>query len=165
MQWVGMNLKTAMLVEVSTFWFGQPERDQHVEEDGWVAEFWLYTTHVWHRWLKVVVVIVGLKMPGGGCVPLISHLISRSRGEALNPKHTRSLTHRSADTCTQCTHRHMDMYIPSVFVVFSYIYTPTPVKKVISYPTYRLSAVTNCLFYQRLIFKNNLWSWLYDVVL
>lgn len=31
-------------------------------------------------------------MPGGGCVPLIPYLISRSRGEALNPEHTHTLT-------------------------------------------------------------------------
>lgn len=31
-------------------------------------------------------------MPGGGCVPLIPYLISRSRGEALNPEHTYTLT-------------------------------------------------------------------------
>lgn len=43
-------------------------------------------------WLKVVVVIAEIKMPGGGCVPLIPYLISRSRGEALNPEHTHTLT-------------------------------------------------------------------------
>lgn len=43
-------------------------------------------------WLKVVVVIAKIKMPGGGCVPLIPYLISRSRGEALNPEHTHTLT-------------------------------------------------------------------------
>lgn len=31
-------------------------------------------------------------MPGGGCVPLIPYLISRSRGEALNPEHTHTHT-------------------------------------------------------------------------
>lgn len=54
-------------------------------------------------WLKVVVVIAGLKMPGGGCVPLIPYLISRSRGEALNPKHTHTLTLLQTHICT-CTH-------------------------------------------------------------
>lgn len=57
---------------------------------------------MWHMcgccWLKVVVVIAGLKMPGGGCVPLIPYLISRSRGEALNPKHTHTHTHSLANT-------------------------------------------------------------------
>lgn len=43
-------------------------------------------------WLKVVVVIAEIKMPGGGCVPLIPYLISRSRGEALNPEHRHTLT-------------------------------------------------------------------------
>lgn len=31
-------------------------------------------------------------MTGGGCVPLIPYLISRSKGEALNPKHTHTLS-------------------------------------------------------------------------
>lgn len=57
-------------------------------------------------WLKVVVVIAGLKMPGGGCVPVIPYLISRSRGEALNPKHTHTLTHSSANR-----HAHMHPYM------------------------------------------------------
>lgn len=55
-------------------------------------------------WLKVVVVIAGLKMPGGGCVLLIPYLISRSRGEALNPKHThKRLLIVGANTYTLCS--------------------------------------------------------------
>lgn len=78
---------------------------------------------MWHMcgccWLKVVVVIAGLKMPGGGCVPLIPYLISRSRGEALNPKHTHTLTHSLANTHAHMhihtqpptkTHKHIHMF-------------------------------------------------------
>lgn len=50
-------------------------------------------------WLKVVVVIAELKMPGGGCVPLIPYLILRSRGEALNPKHTHMRTLLQTRVC------------------------------------------------------------------
>lgn len=37
-------------------------------------------------------------MPGGGCVLLIPYLISRSRGEALNPKPSLLDLHRHAYT-------------------------------------------------------------------
>lgn len=46
-------------------------------------------------------------MPGGGCVPLIPYLISRSRGEALNPKDTHTLTNSLANTNT---HMHVHMF-------------------------------------------------------
>lgn len=42
-------------------------------------------------------------MTGGGCVPLISYLILRSRGEALNPKHTHTLTQ-------SLPHNHMNIH-------------------------------------------------------
>lgn len=74
---------------------------------------------MWHMcgccWLKVVVVIVGLKMPGGGCVPLIPYLISRSRGEALNPKHTHMLTHSAANT-----HMYLHTHTPSQKHTYGY---------------------------------------------
>lgn len=59
---------------------------------------------MWHVcaccWLKVVVIIAGLKLTGGGCVPLIPYLISRSRGEALNPKHTHTLSRSLTNVST-----------------------------------------------------------------
>lgn len=68
---------------------------------------------MWHVcgccWLKVVVIIAGLKMTGGGCVPLIPYLISRSRGEALNPKHTHSLNHSLTNVSTY-SQRLMQLY-------------------------------------------------------
>lgn len=68
---------------------------------------------MWHMcgccWLKVVVVIAGLKMPGGGCVLLIPYLISRSRGEALNPKHTHTLSHSLANARA---HMHANTHNP-----------------------------------------------------
>lgn len=80
---------------------------------------------MWHMcgccWLKVVVVIAELKMPGGGYVPLIPYLISRSRGEALNPKHTHTLTHSLAATYahthTSLTKSHMHTHMFTVLLV------------------------------------------------
>lgn len=61
-------------------------------------------------------------MPGGGCVLLIPYLISRSRGEALNPKHThiRSLI-VGADTYTHMqlrTQAPTSMHMPTCMFTF-----------------------------------------------
>lgn len=149
-----------MHVEASTLWFGPLERDQPVEEDGWGAEVWLYTTCVWHRWLKVVVVIVGLKMPGGGCVPLIPHLISRSRGEALNPKHTHALAHSCANTSHSAP---TDIWTSACPQSLLYLVTFTPPSKTMSYIQPNLQ--TFCTQRTVSYFLKPLWTCFYDVVL
>lgn len=109
-----ISLKTS--IQLPSMWPGviagsaqwQPERESRMRKK--MNEL-LSSDCMWHMcgccWLKVVVVIAGLKIPGGGCVPLIPYLISRSRGEALNPKHTHTLTHSLANT-----HMHICTHIP-----------------------------------------------------
>lgn len=101
-QRVMISLKA--LVQLPWMWPGDWGQLNDIQHSVMAVEINKSCVCMWHVcgccWLKVVVIIAGLKMTGGGCVPLIPYLISRSRGEALNPKHTHTLSHSLTNVST-----------------------------------------------------------------